>query len=66
LSLVTDYDAGLEGHPEVRPVSVEDVVALFGAGIGQLRQLILDLIPGIPAERNCPCATAMSSAFIHT
>lgn len=65
LSLVTDYDAGLEGDPEVRPVSVDDVVALFGANIAKLRQLILELIPSVPVERKCSCATAMGSAFIH-
>lgn len=65
LSLVTDYDAGLKGNPDVKPVSVEDVIAMFGRNIGKLRELILDLIPSIPVERDCPCATAMRSAFIH-
>lgn len=65
LSLVTDYDAGLEEDPTVAPVSVEDVTALFGTNIARLRDLVLDLIPRIPAERTCSCATAMKSAFIH-
>lgn len=65
LSLVTDYDAGLEGDPSVKPVSVEDVVALFGTNMARLRDLVLDLIPKIPEERTCECATAMKSAYIH-
>ncbi len=64
LSLVTDYDAGLEGNPDVKPVSVQDVVALFGTNIEKLRGLVLELIPSIPEERKCPCTTAMRSAFI--
>ena len=65
LSLITDYDAGLEGDPDVRPVSVDEVVALFATNIAKLRDLILTLIPEIPEDRGCLCATAMSSAVIH-
>jgi 5'-methylthioadenosine phosphorylase len=65
LSLVTDYDAGLEGDPGVKPVSVDDVAAQFATNIGRLRKHILDLIPTIPTARDCPCATAMKGAVIH-
>jgi 5'-methylthioadenosine phosphorylase len=65
LSLVTDYDAGLEGDPDVSPVSVEDVLELFATNIAKLRDLILDVIPHIPEQRACPCATAMRTAVIH-
>jgi 5'-methylthioadenosine phosphorylase len=64
LSLITDYDSGLEGHPDVKPVSVEDVERLFAANIPRLRDLILRMIPLIPAERDCLCATAMKGAVI--
>jgi 5'-methylthioadenosine phosphorylase len=65
ISLITDYDAGLEGNPNVKPVSVEGVAAQFGTNIARLRDLILELIPRIPAERQCPCASAMNGAFVH-
>ncbi len=65
LSLITDYDAGLEDDPSVKPVSVGDVVALFADNIAKVRELILELIPIIPETRECPCATAMKSAVIH-
>jgi 5'-methylthioadenosine phosphorylase len=64
LSLITDYDSGLEGHPDVKPVSVDDVERLFAANIPRLRELILGMIPLIPSERDCPCATAMKGAVI--
>src|SRR2546426_1100501 len=52
VSLVTDYDAGLEGNPAVRPVSVEEVERFFAANIARVRDLILRMVPLIPAERS--------------
>jgi 5'-methylthioadenosine phosphorylase len=66
ISLVTDYDSGLEGHPNVKPVSVEEVERFFAANIQRLRELILRITPAIPAERTCPCATAMRGAVINS
>ena len=64
VSLITDYDAGLEGDPHVKPVSVEEVEHFFASNNARVRDLIVALIPLIPAERDCPCATAMQSAVI--
>jgi 5'-methylthioadenosine phosphorylase len=64
ISLITDYDSGLEGHPEVKPVTAEEVARVFAANNTRLRDLILRMIPLIPAERDCPCATAMKGAVI--
>lgn len=66
IALVTDYDAGLEGHPDVKPVSVEEVQRSFTANTDRVRQLILRLIQHIPAERNCLCATALRDAAINS
>ena len=64
LSLVTDYDAGLEGSPDVQPVSVADVERFFAANTEKVRELIFRLIAKIPAERTCPCASAMKGAVV--
>jgi 5'-methylthioadenosine phosphorylase len=64
ISLITDYDSGLEGHPDVEPVSAEEVVRVFAANNSRLRDLILRAIPLIPAERDCPCATGLKGAVI--
>ena len=64
ISLITDYDAGLEGSPDVAPVSVAEVERFFASNNDRVRQLIMDLIPRIPAERACACATAMGGAVI--
>ena len=65
ISLVTDYDSGLEGDPGVEPVSVDDVVAQFATNIARVRDLILELVPRIPDSRDCLCSTSMKGAFIH-
>lgn len=64
ISLITDYDVGLEGMPDVAPVSVAEVEKFFASNNERVRRLILGLIPKLPAERDCPCATAMKGAVI--
>lgn len=64
VSLVTDYDAGLEDDPSVAPVSVADVERVFASNNERVRGLILGLVPRIPAERGCGCGTAMDGAVL--
>lgn len=64
LSLITDYDVGVEGEPGVAAVTAEEVVRRFRENTGRLRDLILQMIPAIPAERNCICATALAQARV--
>lgn len=61
ISLITDYDVGVEGVP---PVSVEEVVKVFGENNARLRDLLFALVPAIPSERACPCATALTGARV--
>ena len=61
LSLITDYDVGVEGVPAV---NVEDVIKVFADNNDKLRRLLFDVVPAIPAGRSCPCATAMSGAVV--
>ncbi|MGH2408249.1 MAG: S-methyl-5'-thioadenosine phosphorylase [Candidatus Limnocylindrales bacterium] len=60
VSLVTDYDVGVEG--EIAAVTHEAVLEVFNANIEKLRRLLYGLVPRIPAERSCICSTALSSA----
>jgi 5'-methylthioadenosine phosphorylase len=64
ISLITDYDVGLDGAPEVAPVTVAEVERVFASNNDRVRRLILELLPRLPAERTCPCATAMRDAVI--
>ena len=64
ISLITDYDVGLEGMPELAPVSVAEVEKVFANNNDRVRRLILALLPRLPASRDCPCPTAMGGAVI--
>ena len=65
IALITDYDAGLAGSPEVAPVTVAEVERFFKTNNDRVRELILRLIPKLASgERDCPCPTAMEHAFI--
>ncbi|MDR7467935.1 MAG: S-methyl-5'-thioadenosine phosphorylase [Armatimonadota bacterium] len=62
ISLITDYDVGLEGEPGIEPVTAQEVLARFRENTARLRELILRIIPRIPAQRSCVCATALQQA----
>jgi 5'-methylthioadenosine phosphorylase len=64
ISLITDYDAGLEGQAHIEPVSVAGVVEVFHRNNARVRDLLLRMIPRIPRERSCICATALTGAVI--
>jgi 5'-methylthioadenosine phosphorylase len=62
ISLITDYDVGVEGDPNVTPVTAEDVLNAFRANLGRLRDLLAGIIAATPAERTCPCGSALAGA----
>jgi 5'-methylthioadenosine phosphorylase len=64
IALITDYDAGLDGSPEIAPVSVGEVERFFASNNSRVRELILRLIPKLAGPRDCPCPHAMEQAFI--
>ncbi len=64
ISLITDYDVGGEGDASVEPVTAQEVLVRFRENTARLRELIMRVIPRIPAERNCVCATALTHARV--
>ncbi len=60
ISLVTDYDVGVEG--EIEAVSHDEVIRVFSENLGRLRSLLFATIEALPDERDCPCATALAGA----
>ncbi|MDG9702669.1 S-methyl-5'-thioadenosine phosphorylase [Streptomyces sp. DH37] len=56
MALVTDLDAGAETG---EGVSHEEVLAVFAQNVGRLREVLFDTVAGLPAERDCACATAL-------
>ncbi len=62
ISLITDYDTGLEGDPNIKPVTHEEVIRIFQENIDKLKSLIVEMIKVIPEERNCPCPNILKGA----
>ena len=64
VGLVTDYDVGLDDDPSIPAVSVAEVERVLASNTERVRRLIFQLIPRLPAERECPCPTAMRGAIL--
>ena len=65
VSLVTDYDVGLEGMPDVPPVSAEAAFRVFAENLDRLRALLFRAVPKIRPQPDDLCASALSSAIVH-
>ncbi len=59
ISLITDYDVGVEG---VAPVTNDEVIRVFNENNDRLRELLFAIIPALPEARDCPCPTALQGA----
>ncbi|MEE1938434.1 S-methyl-5'-thioadenosine phosphorylase [Streptomyces sp. TRM 70361] len=56
IALVTDLDAGAETG---EGVSHEEVLRVFAQNVGRLREVLFDVVAGLPVERECGCAGAL-------
>jgi 5'-methylthioadenosine phosphorylase len=65
VSLVTDYDVGLEGMPGVEPVSADAAFRVFAENLDRLRALLFRAVPRTGPQPNDICASALSSAIVH-
>jgi 5'-methylthioadenosine phosphorylase len=62
ISLITDYDVGLEGEHGVEPVSHAEVMKIFASNNERVKNAIFKIIENIPAERTCACGSALAGA----
>lgn len=53
ISLITDYDAGLEGRDDIKPVSEDEVYKVFNENNQKVKQLILEMIRRIDVDYEC-------------
>ena len=65
ISLVTDYDVGLEGDPSVKPVSNEAVIKVFNSKMEALKELIVEIVRALPERRECDCGSALAGARVN-
>ncbi|MCS7206762.1 MAG: S-methyl-5'-thioadenosine phosphorylase [Dehalococcoidia bacterium] len=61
LAIVTDYDVW---HPTHAQVSVEVVVQNLRKGTATAQSALRRILPAIPQERACPCASALQNAIV--
>ena len=62
ISLITDYDVGLEGHDGIEPVSHAAVMKIFASNNERVKNGIFRIIENTPKERTCSCGTALEGA----
>ncbi len=62
VSLITDYDVGLEDDESIEPVSHEAVVKVFTENNERLRRLLFEAIPKIGPQPSDVCANALEGA----
>lgn len=62
IALITDYDVGLEGHPEIEPVSHKIAVENFLKNQEKLKDLILSVIKEIDLNREEEESKALENA----
>jgi 5'-methylthioadenosine phosphorylase len=55
ISLITDYDAGLEGRDDIMPVSHDEVLRVFAENNDKVKNLILTMIQRLDTDFSCTC-----------
>ncbi len=60
ISLITDYDAGLEG--QVPPTNSHEIIEVFNKNLKNLKELLFETIKTLPAADDCSCQTALKFA----
>ncbi len=56
ISLITDYDVGIEGREDIAPVSHEEVLKVFNENNEKLKELLFDIINTIDIQSICSCS----------
>ncbi len=65
ISLITDYDAGLEDNPDIEPVTTEEIIKMFQQNTEKLRELLFKSITNLTEKRDCFCPKALKNAVIN-
>ncbi len=64
VALITDYDAGLEGNPDIKPVTLDEVLKVFNENNEKIKKALFEVIDKIDENRDCPCHKALEGAVI--
>lgn len=61
VALSTDYDCW---HQTEEAVDAMKVVEVMNKNVVTAKKIIKDVLPQLPLERNCPCATSLANAIV--
>jgi 5'-methylthioadenosine phosphorylase len=61
VAMVTDFDCW---YPEHDSVTVEQIVGNLIKNSENANKVLLHAVDGMPAERTCPCGTALKNAIL--
>lgn len=64
IALITDYDAGLEGNKNVKPVDTKEVLRVFKQNNEKVKRVIIEIIKNLNLAALCSCYSAMKNAFL--
>ncbi len=64
IAMVTDLDAGLEADPAVAAVSTRAVMEVFAANVGNLRELLAEIVANTPDEPHIACRSVLDDAAL--
>ncbi|HZW52397.1 MAG TPA: hypothetical protein VFF00_00110, partial [Candidatus Elarobacter sp.] len=62
ISLITDYDVGLEDQGGIKPVSHHEVIEVFTRNNERVKNAIFKIVENVPAQRTCSCGSALAGA----
>ena len=62
ISLITDYDVGLEGIEGIEPVSHHEVIEVFNRNNARVKDAIHRIIERVDPEQDCTCRHALEGA----
>lgn len=64
IALITDYDTGLEGYQDIKPVTAAEVLKIFQKNNQKLKSLLAAMLKTMPTKRTCACGHSMDNALI--
>ena len=62
ISLITDYDVGLEGQAGIKPVSHHEVIEVFNSNNARVKNAIGKIVEAIDISADCACLHALQGA----
>jgi 5'-methylthioadenosine phosphorylase len=62
ISLITDYDVGLEGVGGIEPVSHHEVIEVFNRNNARVKDAIYRIIENLDLKQDCKCQHALEGA----